>query len=138
MGVFLAFLRFPLRFASGTSSLWLPVPHPITDQHAAILKGPALLEFQVNLSAHRVEKRDPGTEKDGMDVEADLVDQLGLDAPCKHFAAGPTSLWRCRAGTAACIVRDWEWREPGGRLTYTSSRAKEHKKQPKCFSSFSV
>jgi hypothetical protein len=61
--------------------------HPIADQHAAVLEGPALPQLKVNLAAHRMEQWDARAQQDRMNVEANLVNQIGLKQGPRLFAA---------------------------------------------------
>jgi hypothetical protein len=58
----------------GSSSL-----HAVSNEHASVLKRPALLKLQVNLVTHWMERGDAGPEQYRVNVESDFVDQIGLE-----------------------------------------------------------
>src|SRR3954454_10370972 len=73
------------------------VLNPVHDINTAVLERPALNQLQVDLTAHRVEQRDTGSEEHRVDVEADLIDQPRLEErpgqiTASHQADAPSVL----------------------------------------------
>ena len=55
--------------------------------NAAVLEGAALLKLEIDLSGYGVEERDARPEEYGVDVEADFVDEVGLEEGSGEVAA---------------------------------------------------
>src|SRR5688500_5707506 len=56
-------------------------------QHAAVRKRTALLQLQIDLPAHGMKRRNAGAEEHRVDVEADLVDESGLEQRLGELAS---------------------------------------------------
>lgn len=60
--------------------------HSIKNRHTAVLKWFAIQQLKVYLPFHFVKERNAGTEQHRMDVESDLINQVGLEQRLRKVA----------------------------------------------------
>src|ERR1700741_4208129 len=70
---------FPLSCCRPSAGQAASPIQPISDENAAVRELPRLQELQLDLAGHRMKQRDTRAQQQRMDIQANLVNQAGLE-----------------------------------------------------------